>query len=31
MADQFIERYAKPKLRNRTIEGYETTLKGKLT
>jgi integrase len=31
MADQFIERYAKPKLRDRTIEGYEAALKGKLT
>ena len=31
MADRFIERYAKPKLRARTIEGYEAALKGKLT
>jgi len=31
MADRFIERYAKPKLRPRTVEGYEATLKGRLT
>jgi integrase len=31
MADQFIERYAKPKLRERTIGGYKAALKGKLT
>jgi hypothetical protein len=31
MADQFLDRYAKPKLRARTIEGYEAALKGSLT
>jgi integrase len=31
MADQFLNRYAKPKLRPRTIEGYEAALKGSLT
>ena len=31
MADQFLDRYAKPKLRTRTIEGYEAALKGSLT
>jgi integrase len=31
MADQFVERYAKPKLRDRTIGGYQAALKGKLT
>jgi integrase len=31
MADLFIERHAKPKLRPSTIKAYEFTLKGKLT
>jgi integrase len=31
LADQFIERYAKPKLRDRTIGGYKAALKGSLT
>jgi integrase len=31
MADRFIDQYAKPKLRPRTVEGYEATLKGHIT
>lgn len=31
MADQFLDRYARPKLRTSTIAGYEAALKGKLT